>query len=52
MMDIKDAHKVIDNLQERPFICHENYIELDNGYVIAKKEYFEELESRANEQVD
>lgn len=47
MMDIKDAHKVTDNLWKRPFICHENYIELDNGYVIAKKEYFKELQEKA-----
>lgn len=40
IMDIKDAHKVIENLQTRPYICSENTIELDNGYVIAKKEYF------------
>ncbi len=47
MMDVKDAHKVIDNLWKRPFICHENYIELDNGYVIVKKEYFKELQEKA-----
>ena len=43
-MDIKDAHKVVDSLQTRPFICSENTIELDNGYVIAKKEYFNECQ--------
>lgn len=42
IMDTKDAHKVIENLQTRPYICSENTIELDNGYVIAKKEYFNE----------
>ena len=52
MMDIKDANKVIENLQTRPFICSENTIELDNGYVIAKKEYFKELEKKNNGQVD
>jgi len=44
IMDIKDAHKVVDSLQTRPFICSENTIELDNGYVIAKKEYFNECQ--------
>lgn len=47
MMDVKDAHKVNDNLRKRPFICHENYIELGNGYVIAKEEYFKELQEKA-----
>lgn len=51
MMDVKDAHKVSDNLFTKPFICHENYIEVDGGYIITKKEYFEELEKEANEQV-
>lgn len=40
IMDIKDAHKVVENLQTRPFICSENTIELDNGYVITKKKIF------------
>lgn len=52
MMDIKDAHKVIENLQTRPFICSENTMELDNGYVIVKKEYFKELERKASESLD
>jgi len=52
MMDIKDVHKVIDNLQTRMFICSENTMNLDNGYVIVKKEFFEELEKKASEQVD
>ena len=47
IMNVKDAHKVVENLQIRPFICSENTIELDNGYVIAKKEYFEELQRKA-----
>lgn len=42
IMDIKDAHKVIENLQTRPYICSENTIELDNDYVIVKKAYFKE----------
>ncbi len=52
MMDIKDAHKVIENLHTRPFICSENTIELDNGYVIVKKEYFEELEKKGHGKMD
>lgn len=51
MMDIKDAHKVIENLQTRPYICSNNTMELDNGYVIVKKEYFKELERKASGQM-
>ena len=47
IMDLKDAHKVIENLQTRPYICSENTIELDNGYVIVKKEYFNELQRKS-----
>lgn len=50
IMDIKDAHKVVDSLQTRPFICSENTIELDNGYVIAKKEYFNECREAREKQ--
>lgn len=50
-MDTKDAHKVIENLQTRPYICSENTIELDNGYVIAKKEYFQELQEARERQI-
>lgn len=45
IMDINDVHKVIENLQTRPYICSENTIELDNGYVIVKKEYFKECQA-------
>lgn len=41
MMDITDARKVIENLQTRPFFCSDDHIELDNGYVIMKKEEYE-----------
>lgn len=51
IMDTKDAHKVIENLQTRPYICSENTIELDNGYVIAKKEYFQELQEARERQI-
>lgn len=50
IMDIKDAHKVIENLQTRPYICSENTIELDNGYVIVKKEYFNECREAREKQ--
>lgn len=36
MMDINDAKAVIKGLQEKPFICSENAIETDNGYVIKR----------------
>lgn len=41
-MKAVDAQKVIKGLQ-KPFLCSENAIELENGYVIVKKKYFEEL---------
>lgn len=41
-MKAVDAQKVIKGLQ-KPFLCSENAIELENGYVIVKKNYFEEL---------
>jgi hypothetical protein len=37
MMDIKDARKIIKDLSEKPFICAENYIETESGYVITVK---------------
>lgn len=43
MMDTTDARKVIDELQTGTFICFENIIELDNGYVIAKKDFYDKL---------
>lgn len=48
-MDIKDAAKVIHNLQNRPFICGMNEIVLDNGYVILKKEEYERLRKWEND---
>lgn len=46
-MDVNDTHKVAESLQTRPFICSENTIELDNGYVIVKEEHFNELHKKA-----
>lgn len=43
MMDREDAKKVLQNLQTRPFICMEHKIELDDDYVILKKEEYEKL---------
>lgn len=45
-MDRNDAQKVIENLQNEPFICGEDIIEVHNGYVILKKEEFEKLKGR------
>ena len=42
-MDKRDAEKVIQNLRTKPFICSDDCLLLDNGYVILKKDYFEEL---------
>ena len=42
-MDRRDAEKVIQNLRTNPFICSDDCLLLDNGYVILRKEYFEEL---------
>lgn len=50
-MDVNDARKVVENLQTRPFICSENTIELDNGYVIVKEEHFNELHKKAGAEV-
>lgn len=36
MMDINDVKAVIKGLQEKPFICSENAIKTDNGYVIKR----------------
>lgn len=46
-MNMGDAERVIKNLQNRPFICSENEIVLDNGYVILKKEEYERLRKSA-----
>ena len=46
MMNVKDAKNVISNLQERTFICSENAICLDNGYVIVKESYYDELKKK------
>ena len=37
LMDISDAKNVIKDLQEKPFICGQNTIETESGYVIKKK---------------
>ena len=42
-MNKRDAEKVIQNLWTKPFICSDDCILLDNGYVILRKKYFEEL---------
>lgn len=42
-MDKNDAEKVIQNLQTKPFICSDDCLLLDNGYVILRKDYFEKI---------
>lgn len=42
-MDRRDAEKVMQYLRTRPFICSDCCLLLDNGYVILKKDFFEEL---------
>ena len=37
MMNIDDVKKVICELKEKPFICGNDFIETDSGYVITKK---------------
>lgn len=46
-MDRKDAQKVIDNLQQKPFICGGNEIIVSGGYVILKKESYESLKEKS-----
>ena len=36
-MDIKDVKKVVDDLQNKPFLCSKEAIETDSGYVITQK---------------
>ncbi len=43
MMDRRDAERVIQNLRTKPFLCSDSCILLDNGYVILKQEYYDEL---------
>lgn len=45
-MDRRDAEKVIQNLRTKPFICSEDCLLLDNGYVILRKENFDDLRER------
>ncbi len=42
-MDRNDAKKVIDNLQQKPFICGEDEILVSGGYVIIKKNFTRHL---------
>ena len=47
MMSRKEVEKVIENVSNKPFICGENEIETDNGYVITTKEHYESLKKKA-----
>ena len=42
-MNRTDAVRVIKNLQNKPFICGENEILVNGGYVIIRKEQYEML---------
>lgn len=42
-MDRRDAEEVVRNLKTKPFICSDDCLILDNGYVILRTEYFEAL---------
>lgn len=44
MMDRYDVTKVIQSLQNFPFICHEDFIETENGYIITTKKRKKQLE--------
>lgn len=50
MMNKKDAERIVKALTERPFVCSNEWMELDNGYVIVKKEYFKKLERMETKQ--
>lgn len=43
-MDRYDTAKVIQSLQNFPFICHEDFIETENGYIITTKKYKKQIE--------
>lgn len=38
MMDVKDAREIIKDLLEKPFICAENFIKTESGYVITREQ--------------
>ncbi len=42
-MDCTDIKNVVNNLQNRPIICSENYLELDNGYIITTQAHYHKL---------
>ena len=38
MMDIKDARKVINDLENKPFLCSDTEIQTESGSIITRKE--------------
>ena len=48
-MDRRDVEIVVNNLQRKPFICGNNEIIVSGGYVIIKREEYEELKKNAYE---
>lgn len=49
MMDIKDARKVINDLESKPFFCSGTEIRTDSGYIIARKEVKENGDQKRTE---
>ena len=46
-MDIKDVKKIVDDLQNKPFLCSKEAIETDSGYVITHKCRLQRLAARS-----
>ena len=47
MMDSKDAKKIIDDLQNYPFICSNTKIVTESGYVIMPQKEYDALAAAA-----
>lgn len=50
MMDIKDARKVINDLENKPFLCSDTEIQTESGYIITRKEV-KKMEIRKGQKV-
>lgn len=44
-MDRKNAKEVMNDLQNFPFICHDEFIVTNSGYIITTKKYQKQLEA-------
>ena len=49
MMDIKDARKVINDLESKPCFCSGTEIRTDSGYIITRKEVKENGDQKRTE---